>query len=193
MLRLPLLAASPADTPSPSPSPTPGGSAVLTWGQTLAALLIIAGVIIAIGLVLWGASAAKGVMGSVARSWIALALIAGLLSATVLAFAVNDSTTRSTLIGALGAAVGAATAFYFSSKSTDQAHDLLTTSVGTETVPDLTGRTADDAMRVLSTTTLRLMTDPTSPAPAVGENVVKQQPPAGTAASKGTTVLVIYG
>ncbi|OEV37137.1 hypothetical protein HS99_0004780 [Kitasatospora aureofaciens] len=146
-----------------------------------------------IGLILWGASAAKGVTGSVARSWIALALTAGLLAVGVLAFAVNDSTTRSTLIGALGAAVGAATAFYFSSKSTDQAHDLLTTSVGTETVPDLTGRTADDAMRVLSTTTLRLMVDPTSPAPAAGKNVVKQQPLAGAVAPKGTTVLVTYG
>ncbi|WP_078657082.1 PASTA domain-containing protein [Kitasatospora aureofaciens] len=193
MLRLPLPAAFPAETPTPSPSPAPGGSTVLTWGQTLAALLIIAGMITVIGLILWGASAAKGVMGSVARSWIALALTAGLLAVGVLAFAVNDSTTRSTLIGALGAAVGAATAFYFSSKSTDQAHDLLTTSVGTETVPDLTGRTADDAMRVLSTTTLRLMVDPTSPAPAAGKNVVKQQPLAGAVAPKGTTVLVTYG
>ncbi|ARF81596.1 PASTA domain-containing protein [Kitasatospora aureofaciens] len=193
MLRLPLPAAFPAETPTPSPSPAPGGSTVLTWGQTLAALLIIAGMITVIGLILWGASAAKGVTGSVARSWIALALTAGLLAVGVLAFAVNDSTTRSTLIGALGAAVGAATAFYFSSKSTDQAHDLLTTSVGTETVPDLTGRTADDAMRVLSTTTLRLMVDPTSPAPAAGKNVVKQQPLAGAVAPKGTTVLVTYG
>ncbi|MEU6968870.1 PASTA domain-containing protein [Kitasatospora aureofaciens] len=193
MLRLPLPAAFPAEAPTPSPSPAPGGSTVLTWGQTLAALLIIAGMITVIGLILWGASAAKGVTGSVARSWIALALTAGLLAVGVLAFAVNDSTTRSTLIGALGAAVGAATAFYFSSKSTDQAHDLLTTSVGTETVPDLTGRTADDAMRVLSTTTLRLMVDPTSPAPAAGRNVVKQQPLAGAVAPKGTTVLVTYG
>ncbi|MFI9159477.1 PASTA domain-containing protein [Kitasatospora aureofaciens] len=193
MLRLPLPAAFRAETPTPSPSPAPGGSTVLTWGQTLAALLIIAGTITVIGLILWGASAAKGVMGSVARSWIALALTAGLLAVGVLAFAVNDSTTRSTLIGALGAAVGAATAFYFSSKSTDQAHDLLTTSVGTETVPDLTGRTADDAMRVLSTTTLRLMVDPTSPAPAAGKNVVKQQPLAGAVAPKGTTVMVTYG
>ncbi|MFI9324762.1 PASTA domain-containing protein [Kitasatospora aureofaciens] len=193
MLRLPLPAAFQAETPTPSPSPAPGGSTVLTWGQTLAALLIIAGTITVIGLILWGASAAKGVMGSIARSWIALALTAGLLAVGVLAFAVNDSTTRSTLIGALGAAVGAATAFYFSSKSTDQAHDLLTTSVGTETVPDLTGRTADDAMRVLSTTTLRLMVDPTSPAPAAGKNVVKQQPLAGAVAPKGTTVMVTYG
>ncbi|MFF9646396.1 PASTA domain-containing protein [Kitasatospora aureofaciens] len=193
MLRLPLPAAFPAETPTPSPSPAPGGSTVLTWGQTLAALMIIAGMITVIGLILWGASAAKGVMGSVARSWIALALTAGLLSVGVLAFAVNDSTTRSTLIGALGAAVGAATAFYFSSKSTDQAHDLLATSVGTETVPDLIGRTADDAMRVLSTTTLRLMVDPTSPVPAAGKNVVKQQPLAGAVTPKGTTVLVTYG
>ncbi|MFJ9692174.1 PASTA domain-containing protein [Kitasatospora sp. NPDC101183] len=200
-----MLLATPEPTPTPSPGPVPSGHTVLTWGQTLTALLVIAGVVLLIGLVLWAASASGApphpggpapAGGGVARSWIALSLIAGLLFCAVLAFAVDDSTIRSGLIGALGAAVGAATAFFFSSRSTDQAQSLLNTSMGTETVPDLLGRTADDAMRVLSTTTLKLVTDPASPVappPPVPRTVVKQLPPPGTTSPKGTTVLVTYG
>ncbi|MGA5821691.1 PASTA domain-containing protein [Kitasatospora sp. NPDC094028] len=199
------------DTPSPSspssPSTGPASPSVLSWGATLTALIVIGVVILVIGLILWfnsGARSAKsakestgpaGVPGgdSVARSWIALALIAGLLISVVLAFAVNDTTVRSSLIGALGAAVGAATAFFFSSKSTDQAHALLTTSVGVESVPGLIGRDADDAMRVLSTTTLKLVKDPLSPDPDTNLRIRSQDPPPGTTTPKGSTVMVTYG
>ncbi|MFI6154545.1 PASTA domain-containing protein [Kitasatospora sp. NPDC051170] len=185
-------------TPEPSPSPgtggTPAGPSVLSWGETLTALVIIAAVILVIGLILWLTTPVKNAPGSgVARSWIALSLISGLLFSGVLAFAVNDSTIRSGLVGALGAAVGAATAFFFSSKSTDQAHDLLTSSMGTETIPDLLGRTSEDAMRVLSTTTLKLVSaDPSYAVPAPGRTVAKQDPAPGTTAPKGTTVQVTY-
>ncbi|WP_143094155.1 hypothetical protein [Streptacidiphilus jiangxiensis] len=53
--------------------------------------------------------------GSIVRSWIALSLIAGLLLYFGLAFAVDGPTLRSTLAGAVGAAVGSTTAYYFSS------------------------------------------------------------------------------
>lgn len=190
-----MLLATPEPSPSPSPANAPPAPSVLTWGETLTALLIIAGVILVIGLILWmtSASAKTATGGGVARSWIALSLIAGLLFSGVLAFAVNDSTIRSGLIGALGAAVGAATAFFFSSKSTDQAHDLLTSSMGTETIPDLIGRTAEDAMRVLSTTTLKLVaTDPTFAVSTPGRTIAKQDPAPGTTAARGTTVQVTY-
>jgi len=45
--------------------------------------------------------------------------VLGLLALCATAFAIGDKTTRSALVGALTASVGAAIAFYFSAKATD--------------------------------------------------------------------------
>src|SRR5215211_4397650 len=67
---------------------------------------------------------------SVIRSWIAIALVIGLLIFCGAAFLVSDTTLRSTLMGGLVASVGAAVAFYFSSKAADQARaDILGAAV----------------------------------------------------------------
>jgi hypothetical protein len=67
---------------------------------------------------------------SLIRSWIAIALVIGLLIFCGAAFLVDNETLRSTLTGGLVASVGAAVAFYFSSKSADQARtDILGTAV----------------------------------------------------------------
>jgi hypothetical protein len=67
---------------------------------------------------------------SVVRSWIAISLVFGLLVFCAAAFRIGDSTLRSTLFGGLIASVGAAVAFYFSSKSADQARsDILKTAL----------------------------------------------------------------
>ncbi len=63
--------------------------------------------------------------GSMIRSWIAAALVMGLLVLCAGAFLLKDAATRSTLFGGLISSVGAAVAFYFSSKSTEQAQDAL--------------------------------------------------------------------
>ncbi|MEU5537497.1 PASTA domain-containing protein [Streptomyces sp. NPDC020362] len=176
--------ASPTPTPSPSTSPAPIGTTsvqALTWEQGLYALLIIAVVILLIGLLAKRASADV-------RSWIALSLVAGLLLFSILAFVTNDTTLRTTLIGALAAAAGSATAFCFSSKPTDQAHDLLTASAGTETVPDLRGHTMDQATRMPGTTALKPVTD--APPPDGGMVVSHQNPLPGTTVVKGHPVLV---
>lgn len=67
---------------------------------------------------------------SLIRSWIAIALVIGLLIFCGAAFLVDNAALRSTLMGGLVASVGAAVAFYFSSKSADQARtDILGTAV----------------------------------------------------------------
>jgi hypothetical protein len=59
-------------------------------------------------------------------SWLAIALVFGLLLFCAVAFAIDDQSLRSTLIGGLVASASAAVAFYFSSKSSDQARsDML--------------------------------------------------------------------
>jgi hypothetical protein len=64
--------------------------------------------------------------GSVVRSWIAISLVMGLLVFCATAFLIDDPSLRSTLYGGLIASVGAAVAFYFSSKGADQARsDIL--------------------------------------------------------------------
>lgn len=195
MPQLPILESSAPASPStstPAASP-PGGEAPpasLGWPLSLAAMVILAGTIAAIGWVLERSRSRRS--GSVVRSWIALSLVAGLLIFCALAFALKDSTLRSTLVGALTAAVGSGTAFYFSSKSTEQANQLLTASVGGEVVPYLKGKSQADAEKLLSVTSLKLVTAPDSPPPN-GRPVEEQDPPAGTTVPKGTSVSVTYG
>jgi hypothetical protein len=59
--------------------------------------------------------------GSVIRSWIAIALVMGLLVFCAAAFLIDDTSLRSTLFGGLTTSAGAAVAFYFSTKAAEQA------------------------------------------------------------------------
>ncbi|WP_165845641.1 PASTA domain-containing protein [Streptacidiphilus pinicola] len=134
---------------------------------------------------------------SVVRSWIALSLVTGLLIFCAVAFAIDDSPLRSTLMGALAAAVGSATAFYFSSKSTEQAQqaqkDLVNATVGTETVPKLVGSTQEKAAQALGTTSLKLVTAQSSMPPGGEKVVATQDPVEGAEVVKNTPVTVTYG
>jgi hypothetical protein len=160
-------------------------------------VLIIGLVVLAIGVVLlwarWAATGpGQGTKGSVVRSWLAMSLVAGLLLLSGLVFAVDDSSLRSTLVGALGTAVGSATAFYFSSKSSSDAQKaLVNASVGTEIVPNLVGLTEEQASAALGKTSLKLVTAPSSPAPD-SQAVKSQDPVAGSEALKGASVTVTY-
>jgi hypothetical protein len=60
------------------------------------------------------------------RSLLALWLVIGVLALAVLSFAVDDTTLRSTLVGALTASAGGAVAYYFSTKaSADARKDFI--------------------------------------------------------------------
>ncbi len=104
---------------------------VLTPGEGLALLIVLAvGLLVAGLVVIWGRTLLKDKKGqtdtSLVRSWVAVALVFGLLAFCGVAFLMNDSSVRSTLVGGLVASAGTAIAFYFASKSSDQARsDLL--------------------------------------------------------------------
>ena len=168
-------------------------SNTLSWGQTLAVLIVAASTILLTGIIviIGRRVGSKEAMPSVVRSWIALALVAGLVLFGATAFAINDTNLRSTLIGGLTASVGAAVAFYFSSKTSDQARqDILSAAFGTEKVPDVTGRTEADAAAQLGKTSLKLVVEGAGAEDPNAVVVKSQDPPIGSEVRKGSTVVV---
>lgn len=113
------------------------GATTISFSHTLLLLgivvvgMLLAGIVVIVGRARVGddtTSAESG--GSIIRSWIAISLVMGLLVFCAAAFLVEESSLRSTLFGGLIASVSAAVAFYFSSKSADQARsDILKAAV----------------------------------------------------------------
>lgn len=167
----------------------------LSWGEALAIVGIVAGAIVVIGLVVILArnTGGKDPEQSMVRSWIALILVAGLVLFCGATFAINDPNLRSTVFGGLTASVGAAVAFYFSSKASDQARkDILSATFGTETVPDLNNKTEAGATAALGRTSLKLEVSGDSSKDA--NAVVKTQlPPKDSVVMKGSSVVVTLG
>jgi hypothetical protein len=134
-----LLAATPAPSPTapvitstvvPTPVPTttvtgtPAGHADLILWLVVAGV-IAAGIVIVIGRKVL-TSDQNDPAASVIRSWIAVALIIGLLIFCAATLLGSNTSLQSTLFGGLIASTGAAIAFYFSSKAADQARaDIL--------------------------------------------------------------------
>ena len=167
-------------------------TSTLSWLQTLSVVGVIAATVVLIGILV--IIARRSVSGkdptqSVVRSWIALALVAGLVLFCAVTFAINDANLRSTVFGGLIASVGTAVAFYFSSKSSDQARQDLLNAAGTETVPDLSKSTEDEAAAVLGKTSLKLEVSPGSSRVA-GAKVESQQPPQDSVVRKGSSVVI---
>jgi len=168
----------------------------LTWSQTLLIMAaILLGVLLAGLIVILGRSWAqqKDPRASLVRSWIAISLVVGLLLFCASSFAVADANLRSTLVGALAAAVGAAIAFYFSSNQADQArHDLLTAAVGSVTVPRITGLTLAQAMATLAKTSLMLQVAPASAELAKDDKAIvsSQEPDPDVQVPAGSAVRV---
>jgi hypothetical protein len=188
-------------TPSPTPGPTtvlPGADSSLVWA--VAGTVILAGMVVIAGRAALAALAPKqpaqaGDSGaSIVRSWIAISLVAGLLIFCAVTFAINDSTLRSTLFGGLVASVGAAVAFYFSSKSADQARqDVMSAALGTTEVPNLVGtpppsKTIADARATISEAPLKLVVN--DPNAADDYIVTGQSPTQGTSVRNGSKVSV---
>lgn len=99
------------------------------------------------------------------RSWLAISLVGGLLIFSAVSFQLDDTTLRSSLLGGVIASAGATTAFYFASKSADQARqDILNASFPTTTIPNLLGHTKSDVNAALAGTPLYLDASPTTAA-----------------------------
>jgi hypothetical protein len=150
---------------SPTPTPTPAthlesGAATLTlW--LIVGFVLLGGVVAAFGRSLLegsfksrsGSMPDKGGAGRATpdrtfmRSWLALALVGGLLIFAAVSFQLDDTALRSSLLGGVIASAGAATAFYFASKSSDQARqDILNASFPRVTAPSLIGKTKTEVM-----------------------------------------------
>jgi hypothetical protein len=116
--------ASPAATAATTSTPraAPAGTK-LAPGDGLGLVVAVALAMLAAGgLVILARSRVRSEAGgSVIRSWIAIALVMGLLVFCAAAFLVDDTSLRSTLFGGLTTSAGAAVAFYFSTKAAEQA------------------------------------------------------------------------
>src|SRR6266568_3434907 len=150
----------------------------LVAAAVLAGAALLAGVTVVLGRKLFIGKAAQRQDGTAGqptppeadfmRSWIAITLVIGLISFCAIAFAVDDTTLRSTLIGGLIASVA---------------------TLGTEMVPPLIGKTKEMAAQILGKTSFSLKEDPASP--AGGDVIVEtQNPSANTNAQRGSSVWV---
>ena len=158
---------------------------------------IVAIVVLLVGLIIMWARSKEpksSPPNSIARSWLAVSLVAGLLLFLGFAFAINDATLRSTLTGALAASAAAAVTFYFSSKSSDQARADLLNAVGkSEEVPQLVGKTEAQAASELAKTGLKLAIDPDHRPATPDAEIASQFPIAGATAASGSAVTIAFG
>jgi hypothetical protein len=125
------------------------------------------------------------------RSWLAISLVGGLLIFSAVSFQLDDTTLRSSLLGGVIASAGAATAFYFASKSADQARqDILNASVPSTATPNLIGHTKSEVNAALAGTPLYLDPAPT----AAGDDWValSQDPPPNQQTATGSRVHVAF-
>ncbi|MFI9052010.1 PASTA domain-containing protein [Streptomyces sp. NPDC053427] len=172
--------------------------ATLSWGHVQVLLWILVAAVVAIGVVLVVARrlvpSRSASSDSIVRSWVAVALVTGLVVFCAVAFAVRDTNLRSTLIGALAAAVGSTVAFYFSGKVAEDARkDMLSAAFGgQEVVPDLLGCSRDEAAAKLGTTTLKLEPAPDSGPSAEPATISRQDPAKGATVPRGTAVKVTF-
>jgi hypothetical protein len=192
-----------------SPTPTPvthlvSGAASLTlW--LIVGFVLLGGVVAALGRSLLegsfksrsGSAPDKGGVGRATpdrtfmRSWLALALVGGLLIFAAVSFQLDDTALRSSLLGGVIASAGAATAFYFASKSSDQARqDILNASFPTVTVPSLIGKTKAEVNAALAGTPLYLDAQPTT-APDTW-TAVSQDPQANQQTPTGSRVHLTF-
>jgi hypothetical protein len=195
-----LIAAADATTPDATTTAIP--ESTLLW----AALLLILVVALAGVLLLWyrrgfafrrpeGKDAASSGEGEVfVRSLLALWLTLGLLVFTLLAFAIDDTSLRSTMVGALTASAGAAVAYYFSSKASDDARKDILGAIpglnGTVKVPEFREDTLGKAQKWFGAhQDLISKSEPDSAKPE--DMVTDQSPLPDTRVARGTTVKLI--
>ncbi len=128
---------------------------------------------------------------SFVRGWLAISLVGGLLLLSAASLGLADSGIRNTLFGAVIANAGAAAAFYFASKSSEQARrDLLTASSKTLSMPNLVGQKLSEVQKTLAALPLSL--ELVNPTPAVTEVVTSHVPASGAVVPEGTSVNVTF-
>lgn len=169
----------------------PGWAALLT----MAAIIILAGLVVLLGRFILevrprtrrdNSSGTPDVASSLVRSWITISLVSGLLIFCAEALSLNDTALRSTLFGGLVSSVGAAVAFYFSSKNSDQVRQDIMSATQSASVPDLRGKSVPEALKLMASSPLRLDLDLDDF--NTSRTIIEQSIPAGTLLRNGTVV-----
>jgi hypothetical protein len=140
-----------------------------------------------------GDAASSDTDASWVRSWIAIALVGGLLVFCAASFAVSDTTLRSSLLGGLVTTAGVAVTFYFSTKASEQAQKNVLQAAGAVpqvVVPLLTAMTRDEVTAVLAHAPVKLVADPPTAAPIW--KAVAQTPAAYTTVDSGSSIQVTF-
>jgi len=123
------------------------------------------------------------------RAMLALVLVGGLVILAGASFTMGDTQTRNLLIGGVVASASGAVAFYFASRSAQDARrDLLNAALGTETVPKLVDLTVSQAQAAMSSGSLVLKLP--EPVPAAEAKVATQSIAAGTSVPRGSVITV---
>jgi len=192
-------------TTTTTPSVSSSSVTHLSSNDWIVALALTVGLVIAAGIVvavarglLEGSGTAQPPSGAarkpdrtLIRSWLAISLAGGLLLFCAISFGLDDTTLRSTLIGGLVANAGAAVAFYFASKSSDQAReDILNASKPQASVPSLIGQTVAAANATIAASQFFLTLQPTHPRDEAV--VITQKPLAHQQAAQGAEVTATF-
>jgi hypothetical protein len=212
-----LAQAAPTPTPGGAQELTGGDKALTLW--IIVGFILLAGIVVALGrralegAPAWrrrrrdggdaratepppGASDDRERAGSredrtMIRSWIAISLVGGLLIFTAVSFWISDTTLRSTLVGGLVANAGAAVAFYFASKSADQARsDILAASLPSTVTPNLLGDKPAAVNAKLASTSLRVLATPPNPDP--DSQAIDQSPKPNQTTGTGSSITVTF-
>jgi len=117
----PLPTTSPTGTVPPTTTPLTDIDALSLASVTPILVLLLAGIVIAGGLLVVYSRSVASAQPSVVRSWIAVSLVLGLLVFTALAFTLRDVSLRSAILGAFTTSVGSVIAFFFSSRANEKA------------------------------------------------------------------------
>lgn len=128
-------------------------------------------------------------MSSMTRPVLAVLLVGAVVILAAASLGGDDDKTRNIMVGGVISLCSAAAAFYFaSSGATEARRDVMQAATGSVQVPDVAGKTIDDASSVLNTAGLSLLLwDPKPPSAAV---ITAQNPPAGTTVSGWTSISV---
>lgn len=161
-------------------------------------ILISVGIIVLVGLVsvlvhrfIMQSKAEVAGEVSMTRPILALLLVGTVLILAAASVTFEDADTRNLLIGGVISLSSAAVAYYFaSSGATEARRDLLAATSGTAQVPNLVGKTLDEAGKIMGGTFLKL--DEPVPPPDPAATVKKQDPLAGAVVRGGQSVKVDF-
>jgi len=121
---------------------------------------------------------------------LALVLVGSLVLLAGASMDGGNEQTRNLLVGGIVASAASAVAFYFATRSAQEARrDILNAAFSTETVPDITNLDIARAQATMSRTSLVLKLPEVTP--AAGATITKQEPVPGTSVAKGTEVKVL--